>query len=119
MPDIRNFPVSRRYQLNDEGGFRRVPSRRTSLRGLSRTGWGKAAIRESAAAGALTRDGKTLAVADDNGHIYVWSMTSGKIIATAACQLPVNGTAGLAFSPDGRTVVAAGDQGKIYLWTIR
>ncbi|HEU5389414.1 MAG TPA: WD40 repeat domain-containing protein [Streptosporangiaceae bacterium] len=46
-------------------------------------------------------------------------MTSGKIIATAACQLPVNGTAGLAFSPDGRTVVAAGDQGKIYLWTIR
>src|SRR5690348_6591738 len=36
---IRNFPVLRRYQLNDEGGFRRVPSRHTSLRGLSRIGW--------------------------------------------------------------------------------
>jgi hypothetical protein len=36
-----------------------------------------------------------------------------------AYQLPVNGTAGLAFSPDGRTLTAAGDQGKIYLWKIR
>jgi WD40 repeat protein len=73
---------------------------------------------QGAAAGALTRDGKTLAVADDNGHIYLWSMTSGKIIATTAYQLPVTGTAGLAFSPDGRTLTAAGDQGKIYLWKI-
>jgi hypothetical protein len=44
-------------------------------------------------------------------HIYLWSMTSGKIIATTAYQLPVTGTAGLAFSPDGRTLAAAGDQG--------
>jgi WD40 repeat protein len=51
--------------------------------------------------------------------VYLWSMTSGKIIGTLAYQLPVNGSAALAFSPDGRTLAAAGDQGQIQLWTIR
>ena len=58
-------------------------------------------------------------VAAENGHLYLWSTGTGKIISTTTYHAPANGVASLVFSPDGRMLAGAGDQGKIYLWTIR
>ncbi len=61
-------------------------------------------------AAAFSRDGKTLAAADEGQGIVLWDVASGNEIGRFAD--PAGGTA-VAFAPDGRTLAAAAPGGAI------
>jgi WD40 repeat protein len=76
---------------------------------------------------ASSRDGRTIASADDFGHIRLWDAQArrplGPALLTAAGRLPDPSRApGLAFSPDGRTLAAGGEtakfSGAVRLWDV-
>jgi WD40 repeat protein len=70
---------------------------------------------------ALSPDGKMLATGHFNGNVYLWDVTTGKLVATLQRSTGLSpggatdvGT--LAFSPDGKTLAAGIGSGLIVLW---
>lgn len=72
----------------------------------------------------LSFDGtSTLAVADDDGHFYLWQVDPVSLAATAAGSRPdpsfgPQGIGALAFSADGQYLVTGDTNGSAYLWKV-
>ena len=63
---------------------------------------------------AYSPDGKTLAAADDSGHVGLWATTPGsKVTFSDGDGSPVTN---VAFSPDGKTLAAGDLAGTVGLW---
>ncbi len=63
---------------------------------------------------AFAPGGRLLATADDDGTVKIWSVATGRRMAS------LDGRAdflrGVAFSPDGRTLAAIGSDDDVRLW---
>jgi WD40 repeat protein len=64
---------------------------------------------------AFSPDGKTLAVTDDSGKIYLWDVASRQ---TVPLTDPEPGGYWVAFSPDGKTLAVSDGNGHTYLWNV-
>ncbi|MBD2036198.1 pentapeptide repeat-containing protein [Leptolyngbya sp. FACHB-321] len=62
----------------------------------------------------LSPDGKTIAVGDSNGNIYLWNISTAQLLET------FSGHKGwvwsVSFSPDGKTLVSSSSDGSMRLW---
>ena len=68
---------------------------------------------------AFSPDGTTLAASDSAGHIFMWNVATGKLIATLKDPGGSKDVATIAFSPNGATLAAADIYGhNTYLWNI-
>lgn len=68
---------------------------------------------------AFSPDGRTLAAADGNGHVYLWTVPTGKLAAAlSAPKHESGGVLDVAVSPDGSTLAAADGNGRVYLWNV-
>jgi WD40 repeat protein len=63
---------------------------------------------------ALAADGKSLAVAGDDGAVQLFDPVGGKLLRKLTG--PTNGLLAVALSPDGKTVIAGGYDGKLWAW---
>jgi WD40 repeat protein len=66
---------------------------------------------------AFAPDGTTLAIADDNGHIYLWDTETARITETLT-DPGSKGVREVAFTADGTTLATVDDNGHIYLWHV-
>jgi Tol biopolymer transport system component len=66
---------------------------------------------------AFSPDGKTLAVGDDDGDVYLWDVATARLTATLPDPAS-GGVNGVAFTPDGQTLAAADGNGSVYLWGV-
>ena len=72
---------------------------------------------------AFSQDGQTLAVADSEGFVDLYDMSSVKAASTGKPARPSaianmrEDVDSLAFSPDGRTLAVGEDDGETYLWS--
>jgi dipeptidyl aminopeptidase/acylaminoacyl peptidase len=69
------------------------------------------------AAVAFIQGGHVLAVADDNGHIYLWTVATGAL-AGKLTDPRGGGIASLAVSANGSILAVADDNGQTYLWRV-
>lgn len=72
-------------------------------------------------AGAFSRSGTTLAVADYNGNIYLWDLGTRRVTATVPASGDCDQGCPVAFSPDGATLAVGENDGScehIYLWDL-
>ena len=67
---------------------------------------------------AFSPDGKTLAVADFNGDVYLWAVATGNIAATLTGPAGSASVDSAAFSPDGTMLAAGNGDGNTYLWDV-
>jgi len=70
---------------------------------------------------ALSPDGRTVAVSDSDGGIYLWKRPNHQIVTLAVpgtSGANGNGTNEVAFTPDGTTLIAGEADGSINLWNI-
>jgi len=63
---------------------------------------------------AYSPDGKYLATADANGHVYVWGLPSDHLVSTLT-DPSSRGTSAVAFSPDNSALAIGDADGHIYL----
>lgn len=61
-------------------------------------------------------DGRLLAAADSNWHMYVWNIEQGA--RQTIIKGPTNVANKLCFSPDGRRLISASADGRIWIWEI-
>ena len=64
---------------------------------------------------AFCSNGSVLAAADGNGHVYLWSMASHKIVAVLHDPAS-KGVSAVAYRPRTRTLAAGDANGSVYLW---
>jgi eukaryotic-like serine/threonine-protein kinase len=65
----------------------------------------------------LSHDAKLLGVARADGQVEVWSLESGKQIASRTVSEP--GVTAMAFSPNGRTLALGSAPGTVELWSLK
>jgi hypothetical protein len=65
---------------------------------------------------AFSPSGRTLAVADNDGGIYLWNAATGRLTRTIATPGSYGPALAVAFSPDGSTVAGAFKDGMTRLW---
>jgi WD40 repeat protein len=68
---------------------------------------------------AFSPDGQTLAVADDDGSIYLWNVAARQLTETLADPAPGTSVLAVAFSPNGQILAAGAAQGTTYLWNVK
>ena len=64
---------------------------------------------------AFCANGSFLAAADRNGHVYLWSMATHRIVA-ALSDPRSRGVNAVAYQPGGQVLAAADASGSVYLW---
>ena len=64
---------------------------------------------------AFTSQSHYVAAADGNGHVYVWTLATGKLNATVA-DPGSKGVRGVSYSPDGKAMSSADANGHDYIW---
>ena len=67
---------------------------------------------------AFSPDGRTLAVGDFNGDVYLWAVATGHVAATLAGPAGSASVDSVAFSPDGTMLAAGNGDGSTYLWNL-
>lgn len=65
---------------------------------------------------AFSPDGSLLAAAYNDGHLRLWDLASGALLADLAAH--IRPAAAIAFSPDGRLLASGGLDGEIHFWAI-
>jgi len=83
--------------------------------GKTRTLSGRASASINAVA--FSRDGYTLASANQDGTISVWNVRTGTFLETLTGHTAA--AEEVAFSPDGRTLYTAGYDGSVIVWDLR
>lgn len=66
---------------------------------------------------AFSPDGTLLAAADGNGHAYLWSMRTDRVV-TVLRDAGSKGIASVAFSSDGKAIATGDANGWTYTWTV-
>jgi WD40 repeat protein len=74
-------------------------------------------IGDRATAAAVSPDGSTLAVGNNNGTIQFWSISTGQQIGPSIATGD-GAVDSLAFSPDGTTLASAGADGTLRTWNV-
>ena len=64
----------------------------------------------------MSRDGRTMAVGDDDGSVTIWDLASGRKRGRIAAH--ASAVRSLAFSPDGATLATGGQDTLIRLWDL-
>ncbi len=64
---------------------------------------------------AFSPDGRQLATADMNDHVYLWNATTGTLLRTLTDQ-GAGGVLAVAFSPDGKILATSDKAGHVFLW---
>ena len=65
---------------------------------------------------AFLPDGRHIATADGDGHVYAFDMTSGKLVGTLAAHR--GEVLSLAFNRAGDRLATAGADGRVYVWRV-
>ena len=66
---------------------------------------------------AFSPTGRRLAVATENGDIYLWRLPGGRLVQIYTGH--TNVVEGLAFSPDGQLLASGSEDGTVCVWTVQ
>lgn len=67
---------------------------------------------------AFSPDGRYLAAGLEDGHVRVWRVRDGALLATVYLGTGTNGVGAVAISPDDRYLAASGEYGPLRVWDI-
>lgn len=67
---------------------------------------------------AVSSDGNVVAAGNSNGGLYVWDISSGKMVNTGAFQIGTSPIYGCDISPDGKLLAAGMFDGQVHVYSL-